>query len=232
MATIIELFRDPHRSTQELLPWYSTGRLDPDDQASVEAHLVGCASCRAELRSERALPVVVAGHPVAADLGWTEMYRNLSDKAEVSRRREPSSSLLRKWLTWPRKFGWLLAGQAAISVLVIAGLMTPAGVVPYRTAVNGAVVDQRAPYHTLGSTPAASVGNAIVIFRPDASEAAIRQTLKDSRARLVDGPTDAGAYVLQIAPTLRDASIATLGRQAVVVLAQPLDPPLIHEVRR
>ena len=52
-------------------------------------------------------------------------------------------------------------------------------------------------YHAL-SAPAEAVATAVVRFRPDATEAQIRQGLKDSGARLVDGPTVSDAYVVRL----------------------------------
>lgn len=50
----------PHAAVQALLPWYASGRLDDSDAAAVEAHLAGCARCRAELAVERRLHAACA----------------------------------------------------------------------------------------------------------------------------------------------------------------------------
>lgn len=219
MATIVNLFRDSHRNTQELLPWYSTDRLDPDERAAVEAHLADCASCRRELQSERELAAAVARLPLAADVSWTGLRQRLADTEAAPRQSGPVGSPVCKLFAWPGSFGWLLAGQAAIAMLVVVALLPHGDPSP----------DRSAPYRTLGSAPVQPDGNVIVIFRPDTSEAELRQTLVSAHARLVDGPTESGAYVLWIAPADRAASVAALRRQSGVVLAQPLDPP---EVRR
>lgn len=232
MATIIELFKDPHRSTQELLPWYVTGKLDAEDRAKVDTHLAGCAACRDELAAEHTLAALVADVPIAADNGWDELRRSLSSTSELPRRSRQQRTFGGRQFALPGKFGWLIAGQAAVAMLAVAALLSPGGLVPYGAPVNVPDADRQATYRTLGSPDDKRVGNAIVIFRPDASEAAIRQMLNDGHARLVDGPTEAGAYVLQIAPSERDASIAALGLKPDVVLAQPLDSPLSREAGR
>ncbi len=78
--TIVRLEPDPHTAAQTLLPWYATQRLDADDLAFVEAHLAGCASCRAELAVEAQLRALQAqasdARPVGdADHGWNALRR-------------------------------------------------------------------------------------------------------------------------------------------------------------
>ena len=49
---------DTHAEAWALLPWLATGRIAPEDREWVEAHVQGCAECRAELASQR----LVASH--------------------------------------------------------------------------------------------------------------------------------------------------------------------------
>ena len=206
MANIVNLFRDPHRNAQELLPWYVTDRLDADERAAVEEHLGTCATCREDLEAELRLVTSVSRMPLAADPGWTELRRKLSAG--------PRTPVIRQHRPWPPRLGWLLAGQAAIVALAVVALLPRSRPAPERAA----------PYRTLGSATTASEGNAIIIFRPDTSEAALRETLVGADSRLVDGPTASGVYVLRIAPSARDARLAQLRRQRTVLLAQPIDP--------
>jgi hypothetical protein len=224
VGNIVNLFKDPHRSAQELLAWYATDRLDADERAAVAAHLEECAACRDDLQVERRLAAAVAQMALPCDPRWTQFRRMLTEKmrapairphrrlrsklGQQGRMGRPGSPGNQAWL------GWLLAGQAAIAALVVMALAPRS---PPATEVG-------APYRTLGSAAVAPSGNAIVIFRPDTTEAALRATLVNADARLVDGPTASGAYVLNIAPAARDARIAELRRQPAVVLAQPIDP--------
>jgi hypothetical protein len=87
------------------------------------------------------------------------------------------------------------------------------------------VLYQPATYQALGKPQAAAtVGNVIVIFRPDAREQDLRRILTLTGARLVDGPTPADAYVLRVSPDRRPAVITRLRAQREIVLAQPIDP--------
>jgi len=63
----------------------------------------------------------------------------------------------------------------------------------------------------------------VVIFRPDTTERQMREALRASNARLVDGPTQADAYVLQIPAARRELALATLRARHEIVLAQPID---------
>ncbi|RZM07374.1 MAG: hypothetical protein EOP68_14020 [Sphingomonas sp.] len=75
-------------------------------------------------------------------------------------------------------------------------------------------------YHVLGDAGATRSGNVLAMFRPEASEAAFRRALQASGARLVDGPTASGAYVLAVPG---DAALARLRRDADVTMAEPIE---------
>ena len=62
-----------------------------------------------------------------------------------------------------------------------------------------------------------------MVFRPDLRESDMRRLLKDSDARLVDGPTAANAYVLRVPEAERTDALARLRGDAAVVLAEPID---------
>jgi hypothetical protein len=208
MASIINFRRDPHRETQELLPWYVTGRLDEADRAVVEAHLADCAECSEELAMERMLASGVATLSSDADVGWARLRQTMAEKpakegAVARARRTIGRSLAR-----PGRFGWLLTGQVALAA-VVAVMLIPRG--------------ETGPYHTLASSAARPQGNVIILFRPDTSEETLRRTLTASGARLVDGPTAGGAYVIAVPPAQRNAVLGMLQSRPDVVLAQPLD---------
>jgi len=78
-------------------------------------------------------------------------------------------------------------------------------------------------YHALGAAPASAAGNLVVVFLPETTERQMREALKASEARLVDGPTAANGYVLRVAPARRTAALATLRADKAVVVAEPLD---------
>jgi hypothetical protein len=79
-------------------------------------------------------------------------------------------------------------------------------------------------YHALGAPQSVTPGNMVVIFRPDTPERAIRAELTAINARIVDGPTGADAYVLQVPPAQRSDVLAKLRARPSIVLAEPVDP--------
>jgi len=215
MGRIIRFDLDRHREAQALLPWYLTGQLDDGERALVEAHLRDCAECQAEQILERRLADAVAQLPFESDHSWSELSRRIRAQGE------PRGLLAgaRRALTAPGWTGWAVAAQL---VLVATGL---ALVLPVASAPGLGVPAAGPPtYHALGAARPRPTGDVIVIFRPDAKAADLSRALRDSGARLVDGPTAADAYVLEAPLADRAAAIRRLRADAAVSLAEPLDP--------
>lgn len=195
---IVNLHADRCREVQSLLPWYVSGQLEAEEHTQAEAHLADCAECRSELAFDRKLSQAIDALPTDVEQGWAMMRRRLAEP-DVRRR---------GWAPRPAWIGWALAAQLTL------------------VALGGFVLMQARStdsFHTLGSPPAAAAGNLVVIFRPDASESAIRAALLGAKARVVDGPTAAGAYVLQVAPLSRGGVVRQLKTSTAVVLAEPID---------
>jgi hypothetical protein len=66
-------------------------------------------------------------------------------------------------------------------------------------------------------------GNLIVRFRPEATEQEMRRVLRDSRARLVDGPTTTDAYLLAVPSGFEAAAVRQLRQERAVLLVESLD---------
>jgi len=191
------LQNDEHHELEALLPWYVTGQLEADEHARVAAHVATCAECQAEANFQRKLEAEVARLPLDVERGWALMRQRLAanDDAPVRRGRFREA-----WLGW---------GVAA-TLAVVAGASWLPQTPP-------------AQYAALGEAPQAKTGNVVVIFHPDTTERQMRATLKAGEARLVDGPTAAGGYVLSVPAARRTAALAALRAQGNVVLAEPID---------
>jgi len=205
MAEIFPLRPSEHDTVQQLLPWHVNGTLAADETARVEAHLAECEDCRHDLACERELAREVALLPLDIDEGWQALAMRLPDaRASDAARRVPLFSR-------SGPVGWAVGGALAASVVLsvaIVGLQRPAA--PAQT------------YRTLGSSAAAASGQVVVLFRPDTPEQQMRTILAAQGARVVDGPTAAGAYVLHIdGPSATDA-INALRQSSDVVLAEPI----------
>ncbi|HXU99580.1 MAG TPA: zf-HC2 domain-containing protein [Caulobacteraceae bacterium] len=200
MGDILRLDSDRHGEIRALLPWYVTGRLEPEEHARVVAHLASCPECRTEARVERRLGMEVAQAPVELELGWQEMRRRIAAE------RPPAGALA------ALRGAGLGAAVAAQAVLLIA--------------LGGWLVPRLgpAPYHALAAAPAPATANVLIMFRAGSSEGSVRLALAAVGGRVTDGPTRAGAWMVHVATADRQRALATLRARPEVSLAQPVDP--------
>ena len=190
-----------HAEADRLLPWLANGTLEGDELALVRAHLGECASCRRELAWLRSLQAeCTADAPPRHAPGASRRLHQRLAKAK-------KGAAPRRRLTWQHA---VIAAQAALLLTLGVALLRA------QPPVVGA-------YHTLGA-PAAARDRLVVVFDPGLSEMAMRQLLQACDARVVDGPTAAGAWVLSV-PTARAATIREALRAAPgVTLVERLDP--------
>jgi anti-sigma factor RsiW len=208
-ARIVNLQPDVHKVVDALLPWYVNGTLDEDELASVSQHLRDCASCRAEvhwLRDLHAACISAESIP-----GAPRAFAGLRRKFEL---RSPQGATPK---SHPRGAFRGTAWSAVATGIALVALVTV-------TASSLREPLDSAPYHTLGATGAAgnTAGSLIVVFDPSTTEADLRHVLREAHARVVDGPTLANAYVLDVAPALREDALHALRAQRAVVLAEKL----------
>jgi len=166
----------------------------------VEQHIGECAECREDLETEAALAREIKALPGGADEGWAALKASIEAgqaglAPPATRRRAPMR--------------WNLAGAAGLAIAASVAtfvLMRPPSL-----------------YRTLAAPPGAASGNLIVIFAPETPEAALRAVLQRNGARIVDGPTSVGAYVLHVADDQRAAVLARLKSNHNISVAEPID---------
>ncbi|TFI56708.1 zf-HC2 domain-containing protein [Sphingomonas parva] len=219
MGHVVTLPADRHRETQMLLPWYAAGTLDEADRALVEAHLPDCAECRATLAAEPALREALRVEDEDGGQGWAALQARAAAAAPVPPRRRA-----RRWsyraVADPARLKWLVAAQfAALVVLAVAAVPQAPPPAPAGDGVQAAAGPE-GRYRALGESGAARAGNVLAMFGRDATVEDLRRALDASGARLVDGPTAAGAYVLALPGG--EAGLAALRRQRHVILAEPI----------
>jgi hypothetical protein len=199
---VVPLDADAHFAVRALLPWYATNRIEPDEAAQVQAHLAGCASCSAELETERRLQAAqpLSTAPGDVERGLAKMRKRIGSDAQ---RAQPTPTV---WLRW------ILGVQFAIIAALTMMLMLP------RPGIDGGYA-----YRALGAPGVAATANALVMFKPGATEQEIRTALRASGARLVDGPTASNAYLLTLRGEDHVGAIARLRAQPAVSLAESLD---------
>jgi len=208
--------RDAHFEIELLLPWYVTGRLDSAERETVDLHLADCDACRALLAEELALRDAVVAIPCPQPPTSERAPVANAQLGPRSRARGASGwARMRRALARPRKPGWFIAAQAATIAIAI-------GVVLWN-----APRPQPATYRTLSAAPSAAntaaAGNIAVMFDPAATEADLRNTLQRVNAKIVDGPTAAGAYLLRVDAKDRDAAIVRLRGESAIDLAEAID---------
>ncbi len=210
---IISLHGDLHDDACALLPWYVTGRLDAEDALRVEAHLPTCTQCQADLAAERRLQAALGELDELvgdADAGFEALRERLTPRPP--RLQAGVDRVGRQWRDSAPWLRWAVAAELALLVIAGAALVVP----------HGAPAPS-AQYRTLGAAPDSDTANVVVVFRPEVRESELRKTLRDSRARLVGGPTSADAYLLHVDATRRAAAIEQLRKQGTIVLAEPVD---------
>lgn len=206
-----------HSEAERLLPWYVNETLDDAEQARVDQHLTQCRQCQREVEFLRTLRSACAEPHATTDPAVA--FRRLRDRLQPSRP-QPRRSLL----VWARN-AWMdlpipLRGAVAMSCALTLGLF------------GMALLRDEPPvlYRTLGDAPSPGVVTApdlrhlVVVFDPHIEHARMQQLLRASQARIVDGPNDAGAYVLAV-PSDREASVRDALRAANgVTLVESIDP--------
>lgn len=193
-----------HLEVERLLPWLVNGTLEGDEMALVQQHLGECIACQHEVVWLRSLQAACTeATPPAADLARSQRrLRRRLGAAQMNGRRG-----------WGRNTTWLPWAIAAQAVLVLL----------LGIALVNANRPPAAEYHTLGAVQTAHA-RLVVMFDPQLSEVHMRRLLQASDARIIYGPTDAGAYVLSVpatrVQTVREALRAAPG----VTLVESLGP--------
>jgi len=212
---------NPHREAQEALPWLANGSLAGSELERVQAHLKGCAACRADLAALHTLRA--AGPGTAPDCDPDAALARLLPQLDALPPAQPAApkpvpaqaSTLPGWRTrlaandgrWVR----LAIGAQCCVIAVLAGLLV---------RPSGGAEAQAGDYRVLGAA-AGSQSRLIVMFKPDTPERELRRIVLENGARIAGGPTATGAWVLATEQAA-DAVAGRLRGQAAVTLAEPL----------
>ena len=201
--------RDPHEQAEELLPWYATGQLDAADKALVEAHLAACARCQRQLAGERRMVDRFQSFSPEVDSGWARMRQRIEGPQQARR----------SWIARNAADFWQLIKRPAVAALATAQV----GLLAIAAAIAPSLGSAPA-YVALGDqTQPAQSANVIILFRPEATEADMRDALRQSGASLVGGPTDADAYLLSVPAPKRATALEKLRADGQVIMAEPID---------
>ena len=201
---VLHLDAATHKVVDVLLPWFVNGTLAGDERALVHEHLAQCERCRREVEWLQELSAACAAAAEAP--GGSPALRHLRQRLMASR--GILGGIRSRWqrgAPWPRA---LIAAQLA-AILVLG-------------AVVAGSDETRAPYRTLAAAGSAAPATAslVAVFDPATSELELRRMLRAAGARIVDGPNQANAYLLD-APEPAQA-LRALKAERQVVLVEPL----------
>lgn len=198
MSVVVPMEHDEHMAVQALLPWYARGRLDAAQASEVQAHLLDCAACRAELAAEEPMQTLLQVAASPAESGDVE-----AGLARLQPRLRPHPAAPRpaRWMPWALG----LQGMAVAALLTL-WLQARQDMPDYQGLAAA------------GSAPV--VADALVMFKPGTSERQLRELLRAHGAGVVAGPTETGAWLLHV-----DArGLAALRAAPIVQMAEPLQP--------
>jgi hypothetical protein len=215
---VVPLGGDVHQKVQALLPWYVRASLEPEELGHVEAHLAECPRCQADLAWEREVLSACSSPDLEAvgdaGRGFALLRERIAGSEKPPRRRPGFMARLK--LRWHEAPPWARLGLLGQCVLVLS--------------FGGLILAAQSPEHrfrALGTpmpvSTSADGGNLIVRFRPDATEQEMRRVLRESKARLVNGPTATDAYVLAVPAGLEKQAVSRLRQEASVLLVESLD---------
>lgn len=195
-----------HEALQDALPWYANGSLPEAEAARVQDHLRSCAACREDLAWQRKL--LETEGPLPSGLDPERALARLMPRLDAAP--APAPQRQRSWLgSWLAPGRWQFAAMAA-QLAVIAVL-----------AVQLLPKEQPSSYQALGRGQA-STPDLLVVFRADARVQDVQRLLQANGARIVGGPTVAGAYMLDVDPDRAAALLAALRADPAVDLAETL----------
>lgn len=215
---------DTHAEAWALLPWMANGRIAADDREWVEAHVQGCADCRAELAAQRLVAAQVARDvataPHSAATGEQQSFNKLWARIEaaesVSRNSAGPSAV-----TAPR-------GSRTVRWLAAAVVVQALGLGVLGLALrNGQATD--ASFKTVATVePRLNAPAVRVVFAPGASIGTVNTLLTHQGLSIVSGPGTSGNYTAELSADAvasgasAESVAAVMARDPNVAFAQPV----------
>jgi hypothetical protein len=215
---------DTHAEAWALLPWLANARIQPADREWVEAHLQGCAECRAEFAAQRLVVSQVArdaaAAPQSADSDEQRSFNKLWARIEAA---ESASAPITGTgsATMPAPRASRTVRWLAAAVVVQAIGLGVLGV----TLNNG----NRDDYGTVAKVEPRLNSPAVrIVFAPETSVATVNTLLTHQGLSIVGGPGTAGNFTAELsvdavaAGATSDSVAAVLAKDPNVALAQPI----------
>lgn len=208
---VVKFDDSAHQAAEALLPWLVNGTLGHAERAVLEQHLRECARCQREFKLQRELQDAYVDRATIPDAAPS--FAKLSQRLDVVESRWFRG---RDLLGFCRRIQtgvwWALAAQMIV-ILGLGGLL-----------ISGGTPDTKL-YRTLSapSVPRHAPGSLVVVFDPKTTEAELQRIVRHSGGRIVDGPSEAHAYLLEFPAGQQAAALGLLKAERAVVLAERLD---------
>jgi hypothetical protein len=197
-----------HQEVSALIPWYVNSRLSESERLKVDAHIVDCAACRADVLVEQQIFEAIKGAPTVEYMPAASLKR-LQARLDALQSVEPAEDAapvvrIRSG-RWPKR--GLMAASVALMAITISLLLADRWV-QFRA-------QQAAPnYHTVTSSPPHARDEVIrAVFAPTITLVELQAILDEAELRIVSGPTEAGVYSLAARSSRPVRSSLTLLRQ-------------------
>lgn len=218
---------DTHAEAWALLPWLANGRVAPEDREWVEAHVQGCAECRAELASQRLVASQVnrdetaSPQPAASD--EQRSFNKLWARIELAETATPATGTTGVAVPVPRSSRTVRWLAAAVVVQAI-GL----GVLGVAFNSNRGATDT---IHTVSDPePAARLNAPTVrlVFAPEASMGTINTLLTHQGLTIVEGPGNVGNFTAELSADAvasgasAETVAAVMSKDPNVTFAEPI----------
>jgi anti-sigma factor RsiW len=193
-----------------LLPWYLNGTLAESENREVAAHLDECAACRGELESIREVrqqareifaspavptrlhPEVMSRVKEQALQRWQPGFTPSQSASTPGSRRPPRPTGARTLL---QSLADVLQGMRTprwVAALAVSIIVVQAGALSWFALKESAEPQVRS--RAVEAMPA----RIRIVFNPRATEEEIRAALTALGGRIVDGPVQDGAYVIEL----------------------------------
>lgn len=219
---------DTHAEAWDLLPWVANGRIAPADREWVDAHVQGCAECRAELSAQRMLSTHLkeAGDEPAQGMnpGASEEQRSFDRLWARIEAAESAAPVMQAASAGSRRVSrpvrWLAAAVIVQGIgLALFGFnalrSTGSGKPDYVTVTSQAPVRGGAPMVSL-------------VFEPKASIDTINTLLAHQGLSIVSGPGLSGNFTAALSADAvasgasAESVAAVISKDPNVTFAQPI----------
>jgi anti-sigma factor RsiW len=208
-----------HQEVSALIPWYVNSTLHDHERNRVDAHIVDCAACRADLTMEQQIFEGIKGAPAIEYMPAASLKRLQSRLDGLQNRSAAADASPTGQVRSRSPKRGLMAASIAVMAITISLLLADRWV-QFRAR-------QAAPsYRTVTSSRPRAPDEVIrAVFAPTITLVEMQAILEESGLRIISGPTEAGVYSLA-AKSSRPvrSSLALLRHHSTVRFAEQTRP--------